>query len=1385
MAKAKNKTKGQGTAKNSGAKKSAPKTATPEKKATPASPKAAKKKPLDLSLGTVAHLDRALTRVKEKAEVAGVDYVGVLKKADFVPTAVYIEDEVSVRAVLERLGEAKREEPTEAPKIEAQNVNTGEPKKAKAAPAEDEFKKRKRPVYTEDTIEVPAGFAPEFFVGKRDVPKTYNDPIINTRFDWKYGYPESFGTPICTLAGKSVGTVAKIRLDDVWNKAQRQLRGDEKLPLSKDDFDKCLSKVKAHIGKAKRAERDTDSEILVQDFFEITELDYRALMLTRASEFAKTVKLACEYDIAETKMLLSRWKKIRKYHYRVTLAASDDGLGIFSDKDVGRLNSRGVKCINDIKAHNVVELKDLLLEKDFATLIHDINAAYKEDRERRRDAGFKTYPFVFTTVSLIFAIFLSFTYKYTIIKDALGSSILNNTFVVWLLGLAIMLMGVIRTPWRRKKHARYCYFTGKVKAKSFFTAALSVFAISISILFFQRYDGYNNNIYYRFADGETITVAGLVDDGIQELEIPESIDGYKVVGIMPRAFSGDELRSVVIPESLETIGKYAFSGCDMLEDISARFGVSGLKTIEKRAFEKCSSLKGTEILATVETVGKDVFKNGAIEEINLSSVKTLEEGAFRNLESLSRVYLSDTLEVIPESCFEGCMYIVEFSNYGGVKTVEKNAFKDCMGIYELALEGVEVIGESSFEGCIALTEIVIPDTMREIGKNAFKGCNNVLVFETPFIGKSAEEASKYSFDYFINCNSIKQPFSVVLRGMTTIHSKAFEDCSAIVAVDFGDTVTEIQEGAFKNATSLQSITLPEVIVTVEAEAFMGCSNLTTINGIEHVTNIERSAFEDCTSITEINLASVSKIGDDAFANCYVLKSIGSTEGLTELGAGVFRDCYNLRTLDFTGSQLRSMGKGLFENCSNLQTVIMPDTISEIPEKAFYSCFGLESFTFSSSIRVIGKEAFAYSGIGNPSFNSTLSEIGEGAFRGCDDIMTLVIPTSVKSVGKNAFKDCYSLHSIEAPFFGTEPDGKKGSDTVYGKNHSVEYLIRNGSGTLTKNETKAFKNTLVEVSIRGMVSEVGERAFKSFKYLDEAYFGSSVKTIGKEAFYGCTDLNSVSLDNSGVSTVGERAFAKTGIDRFTAGEALREIGKEAFYKSEIETLNLAPAHQLRELPKKLCYGCEYLSAIRFPESLNTIGEAAFRYCEDITSLTLSNVKTVGKLAFRNCDSLSSLTLENVSVIEKEAFANTALTLVNVPDGCTEIGDKAFKNCKYLDTLIISKTVNKIGKNIFAGCKELYHLEIPYIGTDKMTPKKISHLGYYKSLTRITVTDAHELAKHVFKNCESLETLTLNEGIRDIGAGAVTGCDELYRVNLPSSLSRLETMFPAGSVYYPEE
>ena len=92
------------------------------------------------------------------------------------------------------------------------------------------------------------------------------------------------------------------------------------------------------------------------------------------------------------------------------------------------------------------------------------------------------------------------------------------------------------------------------------------------------------------------------------MEIPSRLDGVPVVEIGEKAFSErHSLKSVVIPDSVEVVGGWAFDHCDELEEL--RLG-TGIKTIENGAFAECYSLQSVVIPGSVEVVGDGAFGFG-------------------------------------------------------------------------------------------------------------------------------------------------------------------------------------------------------------------------------------------------------------------------------------------------------------------------------------------------------------------------------------------------------------------------------------------------------------------------------------------------------------------------------------------------------------------------------------------------------------------------------------------------------------------------------------------------------------------------------------------------------------------------------------------------------
>lgn len=122
----------------------------------------------------------------------------------------------------------------------------------------------------------------------------------------------------------------------------------------------------------------------------------------------------------------------------------------------------------------------------------------------------------------------------------------------------------------------------------------------------------------------------------------------------------------------------------------------------------------------------------------------------------------------------------------------------------------------------------------------------------------------------------------------------------------------------------------------------------------------------------------------------------------------------------------------------------------------------------------------------------------------------------------------------------------------------------------------------------------------------------------------------------------------------------------------------------------------LGSITIPDSVNTIGYAAFADCLSIRSVTLpDSVTTVSNEAFARCPNLTSVTIGNsVTNIGEYAFKDCSnLTSITIPDSVTTIGSYAFENCYNLMSVTIGNSVTTIGRDAFHGCSNLTSVTIP--------------------------------------------------------------------------------------------
>ena len=436
-------------------------------------------------------------------------------------------------------------------------------------------------------------------------------------------------------------------------------------------------------------------------------------------------------------------------------------------------------------------------------------------------------------------------------------------------------------------------------------------------------------------------------------------------------------------------------------------------------------------------------------------------------------------------------------------------------------------------------------------------------------------------------------------------------------------VTEIGSYAF-HKSSVTKVTLPSSIVKISIDAFYGCTQLASINLPDNVTIIERDAFYGCTALTEplYNRNIFVYMPVSACGQSYTIQ-----EGIKEIYESAFAGCSSLTKITFPKS-LKTIGTYSFRGCTGLREFTITDSINYVGYSAFYECSNLTRI-------IINSEAFA--AIDRQSTTQSLNSlfplatefilgdnvtaIGDYTFADCKGISTLTLPSRLKRIGQMAFMGCVGLKKLNLP-------------------ESVNTIGQNAFFNLT-NLTEPIYNT------------------KLFARLPISYSGSytvpsGITTICSHAFNQCEGLKTVMMPD-GLLTIGERAFAGSGITKADIPESVDSMYSEAFE------------------------GCKDLVEVTVPK-LHYSWSRLFANCNNLKIVTILPAFYVGSYWFQNCTSLESVTIP-VETIDYGAFSGcTSLSNIEI-ENVKKIGNNAFQGCVKLDSVNIPDDISSIGYNAF--------------------------------------------------------------------------------------------------------
>ena len=239
------------------------------------------------------------------------------------------------------------------------------------------------------------------------------------------------------------------------------------------------------------------------------------------------------------------------------------------------------------------------------------------------------------------------------------------------------------------------------------------------------------------------------------------------------------------------------------------------------------------------------------------------------------------------------------------------------------------------------------------------------------------------------------------------------------------------------------------------------------------------------------------------------------------------------------------------------------------------------------------------------------------------------------------------------------------------------VIENGVTKIGFYAFISFSN-LTSVSIANTVLSIGESAFQDCKSLPSITFPNGLISIDQVAFYGCSALSSVFISKS-VTNIEPSVFSAC--YSLTSFEVDTESN---YYSSENGVLFNKDKTILAHYPTGKS------GAYAIPNSVKTIGEAAFSYCINLTSVTIPNsVETIEVSAFAFCTSLTSIIIPNsVAGIELGVFFQcTNLTSIIIPNNVTSIKEFTFHDCTSLTSITIPNSITKIENTAFSNCTSL--------------------------------------------------------------------------------------------------
>ena len=328
-------------------------------------------------------------------------------------------------------------------------------------------------------------------------------------------------------------------------------------------------------------------------------------------------------------------------------------------------------------------------------------------------------------------------------------------------------------------------------------------------------------------------------------------------------------------------------------------------------------------------------------EGNQYLVTKINDMLFLDNTNLTVVALPESLTTLGIRTFEGCKSLKTIKIPSKVTAIPDRCFVYCSSLESVIIpEGVTTIGSYAFQSC-KLNALTLPESLETIGSYAFSFCDLTDLV----IPEGVQTIDNYAFEY----NSLQN--LTLPSTITSIGDEAFRynsDFQSIICN--AATPPTLGDNAFRSNISIK-VPMASIVAYRQAE---GWKNFTNYYGGEVIAdgityrideNDAMVAAAEAT-LTEANIPSsvefegnqypVIKINDEVFSGNTNLTSVTLPESLTTLGDRAFYTCKSLKTIKIP-SGVTAIPDCCFNHCLSLESVTIPEGVTTIGDGAFFGC----------------------------------------------------------------------------------------------------------------------------------------------------------------------------------------------------------------------------------------------------------------------------------------------------------------------------------------------------------------------------------------------------------------------------------------------------------------